>query len=254
MTYLETHITLPPGFLPAEIVRGIVEAAVADGWVKLERYGRSEPDTAVQAGVAPVDAAMTLYEQRQRLAVGTARKDAILLFLPDRKGTLSHLGVITWFVKPHRARDRVWREAQAAQVAQIMRRVNSPYAFAAFDDDIQRKTMREARSDQGTIRTYTVRTYADGLAGLFWRNFFGAAFARLFGGPLDALPPDVCRELPGGIRLIQPYDAPEDAMTAGGAAREAEIVAQLGAGAFYDHVQHLQPTLRPQLPALPAGE
>jgi hypothetical protein len=255
MTYLETHIALPPGALPANAVREIVETAVHDfGWLKLERFGRSEPDTAVRSGGTGIDAALAIYEQRQRLAVGTAKKDAILQFLPDRTGAASHLGEITWFVKPPRARDSAWREAHAIQVADVMNRVNSPYAFAALDEDIQRKTMREAETEQGTIRTYTVRTYADGLAGLFWRNFFAGPFLQLFGERLATLPADASRQLTHGVRLIQPYPAPEDALAAEGAARETTLIEHLGAGAFYDRARHTQPTLRPPLPALPTTE
>jgi hypothetical protein len=135
-----------------------------------------------------------------------------------------------------------------------MHRVSSPYAFAAIDDDVQRKTMRETRDEKGPVLTYTVRTYADGLAGLFWRNFFGAPFRALFGKRMDALPVGVSREMRGGIRLVEPYSAPENAMTAEGQRREAALIAHLGADCFYDHTRHLPPERHPDLPSLGARE
>ena len=93
----------------------------------------------------------------------------------------------------------------------------------------------------------TVRDYSEGLAGLFWRNFFGPPFVKLFGERLQSLP-ETCREdLGDGIVLVEPYPKPMDAETQAGKAREQELISLLGPECFYDHERHTLPTRRPEL-------
>jgi hypothetical protein len=99
----------------------------------------------------------------------------------------------------------------------------------------------------GEIETFTVRDPSEGLAGLFWRNFYGPPFTRLFGERLASLPADIRQDLEGGITLVQPYALPSEAGTPEGDARERELIAQLGPECFYDHARHLKPTRLPEL-------
>ncbi len=93
-----------------------------------------------------------------------------------------------------------------------------------------------------------VRGYSEGLAGLFWRNFFGPPFTRMFGERLSALPSSAKQDLGGGIVLVQPYELPTQAGTPEGLASERQLIAQLGEECFYDHECHLKPSRRPVLP------
>jgi hypothetical protein len=90
----------------------------------------------------------------------------------------------------------------------------------------------------------------EGLAGLFWRNFFGPPFTRLFGERLLSLPPGTHQDLGGGLVLVQPYEQPSQAMTPEGDAAEARLITVLGPECFYDHERHRKPT---RLPVLTPG-
>ncbi|HYO58659.1 hypothetical protein [Archangium sp.] len=131
-----------------------------------------------------------------------------------------------------------------------MRLVQSPLAWCALKNDFERKTQRRVPEDIGLRLTFTLRDYSEGLAGLFWRNFYGPPFIRMFGQRLDALPAE-CREPLGeDIVLVQPYELPTEADTEAGRARERELISLLGPECFYDHEHHTLPTRRPVLHAL----
>ncbi len=95
-----------------------------------------------------------------------------------------------------------------------------------------------------------MRDYSEGLAGLFWRNFYGPPFVRMFGERLDALPAECRKPLGEDIVLVQPYALPTEAGTEAGRARERELISLLGPECFYDHEHHTLPTRRPVLDAL----
>jgi hypothetical protein len=92
---------------------------------------------------------------------------------------------------------------------------------------------------------FTVRNYSEGLAGLFWRNFFGPPFVRLFGERLASLPEDCSQSLGEELVLVQPYALPSDAGTEQGEARERALIAHLSPECFYDHEHHTPPTRLP---------
>jgi hypothetical protein len=127
--------------------------------------------------------------------------------------------------------------------------VGSPLAYAGTADDIFRKTRRIVPSPDGVgqMEQITVRDYSEGLAGLYWRNFLGAPFLRLFGDRLDALPAECRQELSDELVLVQPYELPTQAGTPEGDARERQLISLLGPECFYDHEHHVKPTRRPEL-------
>jgi hypothetical protein len=127
--------------------------------------------------------------------------------------------------------------------------LRSPLAIAARDDDVDRKTQRLVPSEDGvgSVQTFTVSNYSEGLAGLFWRNFFGPPFVRMFGERLTSLPAEYRQDLGNGLVLLQPYALPSDAGTEQGEARERSLIEHLGPECFYDHVRHLKP---PRVPVL----
>jgi hypothetical protein len=122
-------------------------------------------------------------------------------------------------------------------------------AYAGLADDIFSKERRIVPSPDGVgqVRVITVRDYSEGLAGLYWRNFLGPPFLRLFGDRLDALPAEYRQELSDELVLVQPYELPTQAGTPEGDARERQLISLLGPECFYDHERHVKPTRRPEL-------
>jgi hypothetical protein len=100
-------------------------------------------------------------------------------------------------------------------------------------DGKQRRLAHKSILTEGKEFTYsthelTVRDYSEGLAGIFWCNFYGPPFARMFGQRLDTLPPECRKSLGEDIILVQPYELPTEAGTAAGMARERELISLLG--------------------------
>ncbi|WP_257453563.1 hypothetical protein [Archangium lipolyticum] len=207
--------------------------------------GRLNPDD------IDYDALLRFYEQRDTLCV-TARTDRdFFLVFPSKPGDPPYAGGITWVTSVTCASKVSWREAHLQQVIEIMRLVRSPFAFSSRDDDIERKTRRWVPHEKGgQIWTSIVRDYSQGLAGLFWRNFYGPPFIRLFGERLASLPSEYRKPLGDELVLVQPYVLPTEAGTDAGAARERELIAHLGPECFYDHTHHVPPTRCPVLDPL----
>ncbi|HVG63306.1 MAG TPA: hypothetical protein VNA24_32375 [Hyalangium sp.] len=127
--------------------------------------------------------------------------------------------------------------------------MNSPVAQTGAADDFDRKEWRIVPSPDGIgqVQQFTVRDYSEGLAGLYWRNFLGVPFLRLFGDRLDALPTECRQELSDELVLVQPYVLPTQAGTPEGDARERQLISLLGPACFYDHQRHVKPSRRPEL-------
>jgi hypothetical protein len=128
-----------------------------------------------------------------------------------------------------------------------MNLVQSPLAQSALQSDADKKNWFLVDKGGYQEEAFTVRDYSQGLAGVFWRNFYGPPFVRLFGERLDALPPGCVRRLGEELVLVQPYELPTEAGTEAGLARERELVRLLGPECFYDHQHHTLPTRRPVL-------
>ncbi|HLL52992.1 MAG TPA: hypothetical protein VK447_05560 [Myxococcaceae bacterium] len=197
-----------------------------------------------------MDAMLGYYEQWSHLMVG-ALTDRDFIFIGPSKvdAQYPYTGSISWNTREKSASKPAWRSAHEDQVQQLMKMLGSPYAYVALDEDIHGKTRRLVPSKIGSSQVLTVRDYSEGLAGLYWRNFFGPPFVRMFGERLQALPPEHRRDLGDGIVLVEPYPLPGDAETEAGKARERALIEQLGPECFYDHERHVLPTRRPELPA-----
>jgi hypothetical protein len=130
-----------------------------------------------------------------------------------------------------------------------MKMLGSPLAWSGLDKDLDEKEWRLVADPDGVsaTREFTVRDYSEGLAGLFWRNFLGPPFVRMFGERLTALPSEFKQDLGDGIVLVQPYELPSQAGTPEGVERERQLIAQLGPECFYDHERHVKPTRCPEL-------
>lgn len=244
MEYLETVLKLPPGPVSTDGLRGALRLIFEEWhWFEPTRFGRVTPDQDIPSGRPVIDAIMEAVGTNHWVAVGSRGDKHMLLLSMDKARERSHLGRLTWLAPADLGRDPAWREAQAIQNASLMRHLDSPYAYAGLDEDMWRKTHRETADDRGfTIETFTVRDHGEGVAGLFWRNFFGAPFRELFGDRLKK----VSRDLEG-IALVEPYPDPWAALTDEGRAREEALIEILGRDSFYDHATQSLPTRRPKL-------
>jgi len=252
MKSVDTQICLPPGLLSGQTVREILHLAFDDfRWFTPARYGMAFLDQIVLPGEVGRNDVMGFYRERRGVIVAALTDRDFISIFPDKGSPYPYIGKIHWYTVATSARKAEWREAHARQVKQLMLLLKSPIASAALDMDFEAKTRRWVPREIGSEQIITVRDYSEGLAGLYWRNFFGPPFVELFGDRLNALPQDCVRDLGDGIVLVEPYALPSDAETDAGRAREQELIAQLGSDCFYDHVHHVMPARRPKVPPPP---
>ena len=245
---LTTRICLPPGIPSGTVIREFLQLAFEKfRWFSPARYGLSFLDGRLSAERIDYDALLEFYEERQTLCVAARTDRDFFLIFPSKSDEPRYTGGITWVTSATAAARASWRAAHIQQVFEMMRLVRSPFAYTAMDDDIQRKTERIIHDGISKVQALTVRGYGEGLAGLFWRNFFGPPFVRLFGESLATLPPECRMPLGEDLVLVQPYALPTEAGTEPGQARERELIARLGPECFYDHERHTPPTRRPFL-------
>jgi hypothetical protein len=247
--HLTTEVWLPP-LLPssatvAELLRLVF---IRYRWFAPVRYGafaswneRLDPDH------IDFDALLAVYEERQSLCVAARTDSDYICIFPARADTPQYIGNIIWDAPARSATRPAWRSAHVEQVAEIMRLVRAPLATASMAEDRDRKMKRLVHDGISLVEAFTVRDYSEGLAGLFWRNFLGPPFIRLFGERLADVPPDCRTQLGEELVLVQPYALPTEAGTESGQARERELITQLGPECFYDHARHTPPTRRPFL-------
>ncbi len=249
MRHLETHIGIPPGLLPTTVVREILRLGLEQyRWFIPRRYGTGTLRHTLPPERTDVDTLLTFYEENEFLCVAARTDQDFLWISPARPESQRRFGRLALFTSPKAANKPSWLSAHLEQVVELMRLVHSPMAFTALDEDIERKTERFVPEEIGQRLDFTVRNYSEGLAGLFWRNFFGPPFVHLFGERLASLPPESRQDLGHGLVLVQPYALPSDAGTEHGDARERSLIAHLGPECFYDHALHLKPTRLPVLP------
>ncbi|HEX8702650.1 MAG TPA: hypothetical protein VF815_27700 [Myxococcaceae bacterium] len=213
------------------------------------RFGRAFIDKPLDPEQIDYGALTAYYERYQNMTVAARTDRDFLLIFPAKDTDPSHTGGITWETSVTEASKSAWRAAHQTQVLEVMQLFGSPLAQTAEDSDIERKRERIVPSPDGigSIQEFTVRDYSEGLAGLFWRNFFGPPFVQMFGERLATLPAEFKHDLGGGIVLVQPYELPTQAGTPEGDALERRIITHLGAECFYDHEGHLKPTRVPEL-------
>jgi hypothetical protein len=250
-TSLDIEIRLPPGRLAGGLVREVLELALRRfRWFEARRYGHASMKEAIDPAHLDLNALVAYYEERGWLCVGAKTDRDFIWFSPARSTEFPYVGEISWTTSVRSASKADWRTALVQQVTELMRLVQSPLAQVGMGQDFERKTRRWIPQEVGELRVITVRDYSEGLPGLFWRNFYGPPFVRMFGEHLDALPAECRRPLGQDIVLVQPYELPSEAGTGSGMARERELISLLGPECFYDHEHHTLPTRRPVLDAL----
>jgi hypothetical protein len=251
MKHLTTYIYLPPGVPPGSVIREFLRQAFeAYHWFQPVKYGRAALTGRLDPAHVDFDALVGMYERYSDLTV-TAQtdRDHIIIF-PAKPSDPPYTGKITWTTSIKKAVKPEWRANHLRQVFEVMQLVGSPLAQAGSNEDLDSKKWRLVPDPSGLSATerYTVRDYSEGLAGLFWRNFFGPPFVQMFGERLIALPSESKQELGDGIVLVQPYELPSLAGTPEGVERERQLIAHLGPECFYDHERQLKPTRRPEQP------
>ncbi len=250
MNYFSTYIYLPPGLPPGRVVREFFRLAFEEyRWFKPVRYGVAFLDERLDPDHIDYDALVAFYEERRTITVLARTDRDYFMVFPARADYPPHTGHILWKTSAVEARKPSWRAAHLKQVHELMGVLDSPLALAGLAEDLARKKRRLVPCEDGfgQEEAFTVRGYGEGLAGLFWRNFYGPPFTRMFGKRLTTLPADACKALVNGIVLVQPYELPSQAGTPEGEARERELITHLGPECFYDHERHLKPTRVPEL-------
>ena len=251
MKYLTTEISLPPGPPSSGVIREFLRLIFTTyKWVQPMRYGWLPSwDQKIDPERIDYDALVSLYDEHHSLCVAARTDKDFICIFPSGGDSPPYTGRIIWHASSKSASKPSWRAAHVGQVTEVMRLLVSPLAIATLDDEHDRKTTRLVPNENGMGQreVFTVRNYNEGLAGLFWRNFFGPPFVRMFGERLATLPEDHRKSLGDGLVLVQPYELPTEAGTEQGNTRERALIEHLGSECFYDHERHTPPTRRPVL-------
>jgi hypothetical protein len=254
LRYLTTELWLPPGVPPGSVIRVFYRRAFEEyRWFRPMRYARAFLDKGLDPDHIDYDALVAYYEEYKNITVAARTDRDFLVIYPARESARPYTGSITWETSVKEASKPAWRAAHQRQIRELMCLFDSPLAFTGEEEDRERKTRRLVPNPDGfgSTKEFTVRDYGQGLPGLFWRNFFGPPFVRMFGERLTTLPAEFKHELGDGIVLVQPYELPTQAGTPEAIARERQLIAHLGSECFYDHEHHRKPTRLPELPPSP---
>ena len=194
LRYLTTEIGLPPGSPPSSIVREFLRRAFQEyRWFRPTRFGRASIDQPLDPEHIDYDALTAYYERYQNITVAARTDRDFLLIYPAKNTEWIHTGGITWETSVTEASRRTWRAAQQTQILEVMQLFGSPLAQSGEASDLERKQERWVPNPDGfgSTQEFTVRDYSEGLAGLYWRNFFGPPFVRMFGERLASLPAEL---------------------------------------------------------------
>ncbi len=218
-------------------------------WFEPMRFGQADMEYPITPGRLDLAPLLAYYEKRKRrdLFVGARTDRDYICFFPSGPNDLPYVSYFSWTTSLADTARPAWRQRHLEQVAALMRLVRSPLATAAADDDWDRKIQYEVQEEHYSYQEFTIRDYSEGLPGLFWRNFFGPPFVRLFGQRLESLPPDRVQRLGEELVVIQPYELPTQAGSPEADAHERELIELLGPECFYDHERRQKPTRRPVL-------
>ena len=248
---LDTYIHLPPGPISSDVLRQFLRLVFDEfRWFAPARYGSVSTEEKIPPGRLTVEPLVAFYEEHAALCISAKTEKEFMWVRPSKPSSPPHHGKIIWATSAKSALKSPWRTSHAQQVSEVMRLVQSPLAWCALKNDIKRKTQRLVPEGIGSRLTFNLRDYSEGLPGLFWRNFYGPPFVRMFGERLDALPAECRQKLGEELVLVQPYELPTEAGTESGMARERELISLLGPECFYDHEHHTLPTRRPVLDSL----
>ncbi|WP_164008583.1 hypothetical protein [Pyxidicoccus trucidator] len=250
MKHISTYVRLPPGRPAAGVVRELLDLVFNQyRWFQPVSYGRFGDEARLVPGRSDYRDVLACYDEYPKITISARPEEDYLMLFPSTRDEYPFVGKLIWAAPLAEAENANWRNAHLRQVMEVMRLLDSPLAYACSDEDKSRKSERVIPSPDGvgSEQAFTVRDPSEGLAGLYWRNFFGPPFVRMFGERLLSLPPDTRQELGDGLVLVQPYALPTQAMTPEGDAAEERLITVLGPECFYDHQQHRKPTRVPEL-------
>jgi hypothetical protein len=254
MKYMRTIINLPPGVTSRPVIPTLLRLIFDQyRWFRPERYGLGVLQERLDPHRIDYDALLGFHEQFSSITIGARTDRDFVLITVTKPGDPPHAGRITWMTSAREALKPRWRATHSRQVVEVMRLMQAPIAAAGLDEDFEAKECRWVPDPNGlsATLTFTVRDPSKGLAGLFWRNFFGPPFVELFGERLATLPAEFKQDLGDGVVLVQPYELPSQAGTPEALERERQLIAHLGPECFYDHEHHQKPSRVPRLPAPP---
>ena len=188
-----TSLYLPPGPLPTGVVRDILQLAFKEyRWFQPAPDERFDKNADFEPDSINYNARVAYYDTVHHLTITDRTEREFLMISAPRKTEFPFVGKVSWSVSADATNTLEWRDSHLQQVVNLMRLVGSYAAQAGMIDDVYRKEERfiPLPDGFGTEQTFTVRDPSEGLAGLFWRNFFGPPFVRMFGDRLLSLPPD----------------------------------------------------------------
>ncbi|WP_147444928.1 hypothetical protein [Corallococcus sp. CA053C] len=247
LKYLTTKISLPPVAPSEAMVRAFLKSAFEEyRWFEPARYRNEQIDP---RRIDYDELVARFLHVRSLMVLAKTDRD-FFLFSARKSDGPPHVGKLTWEAALSRAKSAQWRADHVKQVTALMKLFNSPVAFSATSEDTDRKCDQLIPSPSGVGQswTWTVRDPSEGLAGIFWRNFYGPPFLEMFGDRLNAIPETQRRTVADGIVLVEPYALPTDAMTPAADAAEQQLREVLGPECFYDQVARTMPRRVPDLP------
>lgn len=243
---LETVVSLPPRPISRRVARELLRLAFEEfQWFKPAQYGFGSRNPPPEGPIEYDYILEALSSMGTAIVIG--RTDDYFLFLGVPEEPHRHIGKFSWVVPARKAAKASWREEHQRQVVLLMQLLDSPLAYSALFNDIEAKGNRLVKQDFGSSQESTVSNYSQGLAGVYWRNFYGAPFIRLFGERLRALPPECVTWLGEERVLVQPYGLPTEAGSEAAREQERRFIHLLGPECFYDFEHHLKPTRVPEL-------
>jgi hypothetical protein len=245
-----TQFSLPPGIPSTSTVGKFLHNVFGEyRWFRPTRFARAFIDKPLDPHNIDYEALIAYYDDHRNMTIAARTDRDFLLIAPAKNPERIHAGSIIWVTSVTESSRRAWRAAHASQIREVMQLFSMPLVQSGADADIERKHQRIIPNldGVGSKLHFNVNDYSEGLAGLYWRNFFGPPFVELFGERLATLPSEFKQELGGGIVLVQPYELPTLAGTPEGEALERRIISHLGAECFYDHQRHLKPSRVPML-------
>jgi hypothetical protein len=249
-----TNVHLPPGPPSTTVVRRLLQLAFEEyRWFPPALSSCFGDAARLEPANPDYEALLAHYDECQSVSVMDRMDEDFLSISTSARTEFPFVGRLTWVVSIEEERLAGWLGTHVFQVMELMRLMGASLAQAGLAEDVYRKKERFIPNPDGfgTKQTFTVRDPSEGLTGLFWRNFFGPPFIRMFGERLLSLPPDTHRELGDGLVLVQPYALPTQAMTPEGDAAEQRLITVLGPECFYDHAHHRKPTRVPEFTVPP---
>lgn len=246
MPTVETKIHLPPGTVTLDAQRKLIDlffgAAPIFAPVK---YGRVDGDTALDA-TNPQKILADFWSKWGILTVTGKPASHFVTIFPNKQGESAWTGSISWCAQQKIVNNR-WRVQHIDKVAQAMKILGSPLAYAGLETDLESKCWQLIDEPLGGQRLIPILSVPrEGIPGMFWRLFIGAPFTAHMPA-LENIDPPQARDLGGGLWMMSPYADPNDADTEFGKLAETELIGRVGSDFFYDHKTH---TLPKRLPIL----